>query len=261
MAKSKYSLILRTCHVDFTSYGGFKWPKKGPVSCPDWDSKPVCGHGLHGLLWGEGNGELLNWNSGAVWQVVRVLTAEIVEIDKAKVKFPGGTVLYSGTREKATSYIYKHGGEGKRIAGLMVTGGDCSTLTGGYYSTLTGGDYSTLTGGDYSTLTGGYCSTLTGGDRSTLTGGYHSTLTGGDYSTLTGGDYSTLTGGDRSTLTGGDRSTLTGGDYSTLIISRWENDRRKIYTACVGEDGILPDVPYKLDDNGRFVRADGKEEG
>ena len=204
MAKSKYSLILRTCHADFTSYGRFKWPKKGPVSCPDWDSRPVCGHGLHGLLWGEGNGELLNWNSGAVWQVVRVLTAEIVEIDKAKIKFPGGTVLYSGTREKATSYIYKHGGEGKRIAGLTLTGGYCSTLTGGYHSTLTGGD----------------CSTLTGGDCSTLTGGYH----------------------------------------STLIISRWENDRRKIYTACVGEDGILPDVPYKLD-NGRFVRADGKEEG
>ena len=154
-----------------------------------------------------------------------------------------------------------------------LTGGDDSTLTGGYRSTLTGGDRSTLTGGDDSTLTGGYRSTLTGGDRSTLTGGdrstltggddstltggYRSTLTGGDDSTLTGGDDSTLTGGYRSTLTGGDRSTLTGGEKSELRIRKWcsKTERYRTYNAYVGEDGIDPEVAYRLDENNRFVKA------
>jgi hypothetical protein len=145
MAKQpKYSLILRTCKSDYTSHGGFQWPKRGEVSCPDWNPKPVCGGGLHGLLWGEGNAELLNWDSDAVWQVVRVPTADIIKIDSEKVKFPGGAVLYSGTQEGATSYIYEHGGNDKRVVGLIFTGGDYSTFTGGYRSTFTGGDGSTF---------------------------------------------------------------------------------------------------------------------
>jgi hypothetical protein len=136
-----------------------------------------------------------------------------------------------------------------------LTGGHDSTLTGGNRSTLTGGNRSTLTGGDGSTLTGGHDSTLTGGDGSTLTGGDGSTLTGGYGSTLTGGDGSTLTGGDGSTLTGGDGSTLTGGDGSTLIIKYWDGERYRAKLAEVGENGILPNVAYKLNDKREFEKV------
>jgi ribosome-associated protein YbcJ (S4-like RNA binding protein) len=68
---------------------------------------------------------------------------------------------------------------------------------------------------------------------------------------------STLTGGCCSTLTGGDGSTLTGGDGATLSIlyynvkkNKW---RRKF--AVVGEDGIKPNVQYKLDENFNFVKV------
>jgi hypothetical protein len=33
----KKVLVLRTVNKDLTSYGGFRWPEKGFVSCPDWD--------------------------------------------------------------------------------------------------------------------------------------------------------------------------------------------------------------------------------
>jgi len=291
---SDKALILRTCNAEMKSHGGFQWPESGPVSCNDWSPEPCCGKGLHGFLWGEGDSSLANWNHDAKWLVVAVDADSIVDLG-GMVKFPCGEVLFAGDRKGATELLvsrltksasvigaYITGGHDSTLTGgyystltgvydstltggdySTLTGGSRSTLTGGYYSTLTGGDYSTLTGGDYSTLTGGYDSTLTGGDYSTLTGGSRSTLTGGDYSTLTGGDYSTLTGGGRSTLTGGSRSTLTGGYDSTLILKFYDFDkhRYRVVTLEVGENGIEPNKPYKLDANNRPVMAEplGKE--
>jgi hypothetical protein len=262
-------LVLRTCAADMTSHGGFKWPTRGPVEAPDWNPQPVCGGGLHGALWGEGEGGLFNWNTDAKWLVVEVDKADIVDLN-GKVKFPRGVVKHCGDRMSATAWLAKRapgraiigaaltGGHWSTLTGgdeSTLTGGDESTLTGGDRSTLTGGDGSTLTGGDGSTLTGGDESTLTGGDESTLTGGDESTLTGGDESTLTGGDESTLTGGDRSTLTGGDGSTLTGGDRSTLVIKWWDGTRYRLAVGYVGENGIRPNVAYKVSDRGEFVEA------
>ena len=255
-AKSK-TYILRTCTADMTSRDGFKWPKRGVVAAPDWEPIAECGHGLHGFLMGEGNGSLASFDPSAKWLVAEV--DEYIDLG-GKVKFPRARVIYAGDRKTATDKIVALGATGAVIGRMVVSdqkisvlGGDGSTLTGGDGSTLTGGDGSTLTGGDGSTLTGGYCSTLTGGHCSTLTGGDLSTLTGGDRSTLTGGDLSTLTGGDRSTLTGGyhstltggDLSTLTGGDCSTLTWRVWDGSRYRLHTVYVGENGILPNTPYR----------------
>jgi hypothetical protein len=219
MGKRKYGYMLRTCNSLLQAHGGFQWPSKGSVEAPDWKPVAECGNGLHGLLWGEGNGALLDWSEDAKWLVVKVLLAEVIDI-KGKVKVPSGSVVYCGNRKGAIEKIKKLGAKGP-IVGDIFTGGDNSTLTGGYGSTLTGGKWSTLTSGKWSTLTSGDNSTLIGGDNSTLIGGDNSTLTGGDNSTLTGGYGSTLTGGDDSTLTGGERSTLTGGKWSTLTSGKW----------------------------------------
>ena len=204
--------VLRTCKPDGTSHGGFRWPLTvgAIVEAPDWNPKPTCGGGLHGLLRGEGNGSLLDWTEHAAWMVVAV--AEVVDL-VGKVKFPRCRVLHAGDRASATSLL-------DRLApGAAIVG---VSRIGGYRSTLTGGDYSTLTGGDYSTLTGGYRSTLTGGYGSTLTGGY--------------------------------RSTLTGGGGSTLSCQWWAGNRMRIAVAYVGEDGIKPDVAYRVED-GKFVEV------
>jgi hypothetical protein len=74
---------------------------------------------------------------------------------------------------------------------------------------------------------------------------------------VTGGIYAKVTGGNAATVTGGNLATVTGGNRATLVLSRPDSGRRRLYVAYVGEDGILPGVPYRLDIHHRFVRADG----
>ena len=71
------------------------------------------------------------------------------------------------------------------------------------------------------------------------------------------GALSTLTGGDGSTLTGGNDSTLTGGDGSELRIRYWDGtaERWRTVIGYVGEDGLQPCVPYRLDENHKFVEV------
>src|SRR5208337_2132484 len=166
-------LGLRTCNADMTSYNGFQWSETGHVEAPDWDPKPYCGNGLHGLLWGEGYGALLNRDRDAKWMVVEVEKESIVNL-QGKVKFPSCDVVFVGNQYDATQYIWNHGGYGRVIVGVALSGGDRSVLTGGDCSTLNAGNYSNLTGGYNSTLTGGYRSVLTGGDCSTLNAGNYS---------------------------------------------------------------------------------------
>lgn len=77
----KTALVLRTSNSDGTSYGGFKWPELGPVECLDWDPELICGGGLHGLLWGEGDASFLSRDIDAKWHVVEVAIEDIVKID------------------------------------------------------------------------------------------------------------------------------------------------------------------------------------
>jgi hypothetical protein len=150
-----------------TSSGGFVWPKSGRVEAPDWNPDPVCGGGLHGLLDGDGDGNVLDWGDAAIWLVCEI--DEHVNLN-GKVKFPSANVVYCGDRQGATMYIRRVDERNvSAIVGITLTGGDHSTLTGGDHSTLTGGDESILTGGDESILTGGDRSILTGGDESILT--------------------------------------------------------------------------------------------
>lgn len=74
----KTVLVMRTCSADMTSYDGFRWPKRGPVSAPDWIDNYECGNGLHGWLWGEGDASLGQCDDiNAKWLVVRVLASEV----------------------------------------------------------------------------------------------------------------------------------------------------------------------------------------
>jgi hypothetical protein len=269
--------ILRCNASDLTSNNKFQWVSNGAVEAPDWQPTEECGNGLHGWLWGEGEHTVsYHWdNQKAVWLVAAVWLTDVIDLE-GKVKFPRAWVVYSGNRDEATREIVKLGSK-KPVMFVNLTAGDNESLVGGFQARLTGGNYSTNkggirstntggygstntggygstnkggngstnTGGDYSTNTGGYNSTNKGGDYSTNKGGNGSTNTGGDRSTNTGGDYSTNTGGDYSTNTGGYNSTNTGGNNSTLIWKIWDGTRYRVHTYYTGEDGILPDVPYK----------------
>ena len=172
------ALMLRTCDADMSAHGGFAWPTSGYVKAPDWNPKPVCGGGLHGALWGEGDGSLFEWSSDAKWLVCGI--NKWVDLD-GKVKTDRAYVLYCGDRLGATAYIQKHGARGAVIGG-------------------------TATAGHRGTATAGYCGTATAGD---------------------------------------------GG---TLVIKWWDGIRYRLSVGYVGE-GIEPNVKYKLDSNGKFIKA------
>ncbi len=183
-------LCLRTCDANLRSYNRFQWPDSGPVEAPDWNKRAECGNGLHGLLWGEGDGTLLNWADNAKWLVVSVDPATIVELS-GKVKFPRCEVVYCGDRLGSTEYLAANGAAGRAITGY--------------------------------TATAGYRGTATAGDSGTATAGY--------------------------------RGTATAGDRGILLLRRWDEqaNRYRIETGYVGENGIKPNTPYRLNDNGEFV--------
>ena len=231
--KPKYDvLVLRTCNADMTSRNGFKWPKRGPVSCNDWDPAPRCGNGLHGLAWGIGNAELMDWSRDAVWLVVGVKSSEMVDVG-GKVKFPRGYVMYRGNRADAVLKIQKTSPDPKLCAG----------------STATAGDAGTATAGDAGTATAGNRGTATAGDAGTATAGNRGTATAGNRGTATAGNRGTATAGYAGTATAGYAGTVTAGDGGIIQRKYWDDkaDRHRIATAYPGEDGIKPNVPYSYE--------------
>ena len=135
LSRISTSLVLRTCAADGTSHDGFVWPEAGPVACSDWESIAECGHGLHGALWGEGDGSLFRWQEDARWQVLEVPTDTIVDLG-GKVKFPAATVLFTGGRLAATAFLAERA-PGRAIIGETATAGYRGIATAGYRGTAT----------------------------------------------------------------------------------------------------------------------------
>ena len=69
--------------------------------------------------------------------------------------------------------------------------------------------------------------------------------------TVTGGDDATVTGGNYAMVTGGHRATVTGGHGAILLLSFY-SDRKRVVTAYVGENGIKPNTPYRLNEAHEF---------
>lgn len=230
-----------------------KWPRQGHFKC--WGE---------GLLWGEGNEKLLDWNSTSEWQVIEIEESKSINFPGDRITFTEGVVLLTSSREQVTDYIYNNS-SGKAIHGLnmrvenngvliggcnsflsgnkhcILTAGNNSGISGGDYSIITGGKYSRLSGGKYSTLIAEDCSKLFADDNSSLKGGIHCTLCAGDNSTLISGDYSTL----RSKIS----SKLSGGYGSEFVVKYWDDrvhDWRSVM-ATVGYGGIFPNKLYKIE--------------
>ena len=146
----------------------------------------------------------------------------VLEVDKAsvvdlidKVKFPSCEVVFCGDRKVATDFIISKGG--KNVIGSFVTSGYKGTSNSGYRGTSNSGVQGISNSGNYGTSTSGY----------------------------------------RGTSNSGDKGTSNSGDKGILIIKYWnsEKERFMVATAYVGENGIEPNVPYKLDENHQFVEV------
>ena len=212
MKKPKTVLVLRVNNPDMTSHGGFLYPESGVVSAPDWDPKPECGKGLHGWLWGEGN--------------------SFAADDKCSLKDAKWLVLKVSSKD-----VVDLSGKVKFPSGTVVHCGDRKSATDYLYKH-----------GAKGAVIGGM---LTVGDHSFATVGDHGTATAGNFGTATAGNFGTATAGYKGTATAGRYGTAKAGDNGKLIISYFDN-RSRIATAYVGENGIKSNVAYILDENGTF---------
>jgi len=153
-------ILLRTCKADGTSHGDFKWPLTpgARVEAPDWDPTPECGHGLHGLLNGEGDWALLDWSIDARAMLIEADRSLVVEIG-GKVKVPSAVVKTIGALPKLLcSLVCDAKRIGEFIAGVkgssdrvQAASGDGSQLAAsGYGSKLAAsGDGSKLAASGY----------------------------------------------------------------------------------------------------------------
>ncbi len=80
----------------------------------------------------------------------------------------------------------------------------------------------------------------------------------GDEGTAMAGHGGTAMAGDWGTATAGYEGTATAGDWGMLAIRRWDGRRYRLVVGYVGENGIEAGVPYRLDADGRFVRAEAQ---
>ena len=245
---------LRTCNANGTAYGGFVWPEKGLVECPDWKPTANCGNGLHALLNGQGNAALIN-RGDVRWQLVGF--DEYVDLG-GKVKFPRCEVA-SGSQVAVTT----------ALAGLCGVVGHYGTATAGYLGTATAGVGGTATAGDYGTATAGDGGTATAGVGGAATAGVGGTATAGVGGTATAGDYGTATAGDGGTATAGVGGaatagvggtatagvggTATAGDRGAVMVKWYDGNRYKFAIGYVGESGIKPGTAYRADESGKLV--------
>ena len=77
----------------------------------------------------------------------------------------------------------------------------------------------------------------------------------GDDGVSTSGDYGTSTSGWYGTSTSGNYGKSTSGIGGKLIIEWHDGYRYRAAVAYVGENGIEPNVAYKLDRQGNFIKA------
>ena len=164
--KPETVLVLRSCKPDLVSYNGFKWPENGPVECPDWDNKPKCGHGLHGLLWGQGDQLIVGDILTDKWLVVEVLAKDVVKIGGGqKVKFPKGNVIFCGDYLTAEMMICKKLQELPKTNSGKSVSGDCGKSVSGDYGKSVSGDCGKSVSGYYGKSVSGNCGSAKAGEN------------------------------------------------------------------------------------------------
>lgn len=281
-------LVLRTCNADGSSTNNFQWNLEigGVTSASDWDSDPKCGKGLHGFLNGEGDGNLAGLQDDSrIWMVVEPV-GEIVDLE-GKVKFESAVTKFVGARISATNYLRKEQRGHFAIIGGVFLVGDSETVEAGYKGQVMAGDACSATTGDFGSAIAGKDSTAFSGwkgfskvgdrgaakaeDYGTAIGGCESEAEVGQGGTAKVGDKGIAKSGSDSTSISGARGVSIAASYGRAItgsggqaaagymgsisINYWDGKRHRTVIGYVGEEGILADTLYALDENHKFCLA------
>jgi hypothetical protein len=192
-----------------------------------------------GLLDGNGDALYLYFVDTAKWFVIA--SDDAIPLN-GWYKVRNGIVVICGTRKEATDFLLSKGKTG--VHGAFHTTGYRGTSTSGHRGTSTSGDYGTSTSGDRGTSTSGYKGTSTSGYRGTSISGIGGTSTS-EYGGIS-------TSGYKGTSTSGEDGTSMSGDRGEIRIKYDDGKRFRTKIGYIGEDGLLPNVPYRLNSNHEF---------
>ena len=174
-----------------------------------------------------------------------------------------------------------NGGTAEAGRGGTATAGDGGTAIAGRYGMAKAGDKGTakvagykafrrndegvlvlwLTGtavvGDEGTAEAGFRGTAKAGFRGVATAKDDGTAIVGDDGVATAGHRGTAIAGRKGTAKAGDKGTAAAGEGGTIVIKRfnWASERYDVFEGHVGENGIQPNVKYRVEFGGKFVEA------
>lgn len=175
------------------------------------------------------------------------------------------TAGYRGTATAGVEGTATAGKYGTATAGCdgLATANDHGTAIAGMYGTATAGEHGTAIAGSYGIATAGCYGTATANDHGTAIAGAYGIATAGEHGRAIAGRYGTATVGCYGTATTGKYGTATAGRYgkatadcgSVITLNYWDGNRYRLAVGYIGEDGLLPNIAYKLDENHQFVVA------
>ena len=202
---------------------------------------------------------------------------------------PEGTAIIGRTFEGKNAVVgYRGtattGAWGKASAGVegMASAGDGGTASAGDGGTASAGAFSTASvkgcgaasAGNFGTAVAGIDGTASAGLNGTASAGIRGTATAGNFGTASADDFGTASAGHKGTASAGVRGTATAGYRGTAsagvngIVSAGEKgiiaikyfdrgrDRIRNKTGYIGEDGLRPNIKYRLDEDHNFVEAE-----
>jgi hypothetical protein len=142
--KDGYVLIVKCLNRDGTSYGGFVWPKSGPVENKKWSRDPDCDSGgLFGWPWGMGIGDGKDPDACAPWLVFRAKAENVIAIGAKCKAVPGENgelpeVIYYGTQAGAVKLT----AEGR--SAFIIGNSSSASSSGDRSVACITGEYSTI---------------------------------------------------------------------------------------------------------------------
>ena len=241
---------------------------------PDNHGLVLCEEGNNscGWLWGEGR-SLDRLDQVDVWLIP--LTLRYIDSSwDGRIYVSGDRIVFSGNITDAADFIARYAPEGSVIIGRKAMVGNKGMLHVG--------DYGTAVTGDRGSAVSGWCGKSIAGSHGFARSDRYGSAEAGDNGvalvrsngTAVSGNYGVSVAGNFGTAISGFEGDSVAGDFGTAIsgfggivrsghkgiiqvqMNDAFNNRTRLVTGYIGENGLRPNVPYRIDDrSGSFVEA------
>lgn len=248
------ALVLQVMPTNFMSHG-VQWAASGFIECD------INTGGFRGFLWGvEKDVSAIPINKDYKWVVAQVDDSDLTEVVCAGLGYGGnvcfhkGEVVYCGDYFGATAYIVNNGGFGKPVHKAVVTVGNDGCAVSGNWGVSVSGEKgrskSDFFGVSFSGVAG---SSVSGEAGLSVSGEEGGSVSGDDGISISRKNGTSISG--KGGLSFSVHGYVQSGEEGAIQLQYWDGNRRRYKIGYIGEDGLEPNVLYKLDENHEFVKV------